>query len=236
LLSLFGDQRACEQLFDELTSELAWRKKELVFLRALVEQHGDSSPIARAGIVLLYAHLNGAIKACITLYLKFLDHRLAGSRLSDLAPGIAGLALCTQFANRLPEKPHEVRALEYWRLFAEMADWDPNQPIKGVHMTRMFNTLRMGEGDLRLVARQIGIANIQGWDGEPLDDYIQRKWKVIDERLIRERHRIAHGGDDQISVDHYSDAERIVLELVDRFVMAIVEAARKELYLSGAKI
>jgi hypothetical protein len=65
-----------EQLFDFLSSEIIWRKKELSALRSLINLRGSSydkqNSLIRGGITVLYAHWEGFIKAASTAYLNFI--------------------------------------------------------------------------------------------------------------------------------------------------------------------
>ena len=69
--------RTLEQLYDFLSGELAWRTKELVTLKALVEQTSPSRErrrvLLRAGVALLYAHWEGFVKRAGSAYLEFVD-------------------------------------------------------------------------------------------------------------------------------------------------------------------
>lgn len=68
--------RTQEELYDQLSSELIWRKRELGAIKSLARKRSFSDrkrkAIIRSGITVLYAHWEGYIKAASSAYLEFL--------------------------------------------------------------------------------------------------------------------------------------------------------------------
>src|SRR5229473_3553693 len=91
--------RTVEQLFDQLSDELAWRKKELATLKSLVEHRTLSNErrtvLLRAGVALLYAHWEGFVKAASRAYLEFVSFQRL--RHQDLAPNFLALSASKLF-------------------------------------------------------------------------------------------------------------------------------------------
>lgn len=90
--------RTSAQLSDFLSDEIIWRKKELATLRRLVDSAKslieNRNPLIRSGIMLLYAHWEGFVKAAASAYLEF----VAMQRLSyeELTPNFIALGMKRQ--------------------------------------------------------------------------------------------------------------------------------------------
>ena len=84
--------RTAIQLEEELERELAWRKKELITFKLLIDaglKH-QADALRRAGVALLYAHWEGLIKNAGTVYVDFvanqrMTHRQLGANFLALA-------------------------------------------------------------------------------------------------------------------------------------------------------
>ena len=67
--------RTTEQLSDKLSTDLAWRKKELSEVKSLVETRKVSpqrhNALIRSGICILYAHWEGFVKLASNSYLEY---------------------------------------------------------------------------------------------------------------------------------------------------------------------
>src|SRR5271156_2248222 len=118
--------RTLNNLSDALADDLAWRKKELSSLRALIEdagtRHDRASTLLRSGVALLYAHWEGFVRAGSRSY-QFVAfqrlplNRLAANFLALSARKVfqearaatkisAHLALVKFFLNELAERSH----------------------------------------------------------------------------------------------------------------------------------
>jgi len=79
--------RRLEELNDQLSSELAWRKKELSVIKSLIDTGSFSTSkktaLLRSGVTILYAHWEGFIKQAASIYLEFVSmQRLPYDKLS----------------------------------------------------------------------------------------------------------------------------------------------------------
>ncbi|WP_449337798.1 MAE_28990/MAE_18760 family HEPN-like nuclease [Streptomyces griseus] len=85
--------RTTEHLYDFISADLGWRRKELSVFKGQVEkaEAGVRPALLRASIALLYAHWEGFVKNCAHAYLCY----LASLRLSylQLRPELAALAM-----------------------------------------------------------------------------------------------------------------------------------------------
>jgi hypothetical protein len=80
--------RSLEKLSDSLAADLAWRKKELSDLKALIEIRSFSPSkhraLLRSGVTILYAHWEGFVKKAASSYLEFVSvQRLPYKELSS---------------------------------------------------------------------------------------------------------------------------------------------------------
>ena len=82
-----------------LSTDLAWRKKELSLLKGLIETKSfDKSKrnvLIRSGITLLYAHWEGYIKCAASAYLEFVSNvaRRENLKYRDLAYNFIAIAM-----------------------------------------------------------------------------------------------------------------------------------------------
>lgn len=68
--------KTIEKLEDLLMQDLAWRKKEMVSLKILVDKDEVNEPILlRAGIALLCAHFEGFIKRASNCYIGYVSEQ-----------------------------------------------------------------------------------------------------------------------------------------------------------------
>ena len=85
--------RTLNDLQDVIDAEMAWRKRELSAVRSnIVEARSFAKDTAiRAGIALLYAHWEGAIKNIATYYLEYVA--MLGLPYGQLKPNFLAITL-----------------------------------------------------------------------------------------------------------------------------------------------
>ena len=91
--------RTISQLSDQLSAEIAWRKKELIYIKTLTEKKSNSSvqsALLRSGTTILYAHWEGFIKNAATSYVEFVARQ--NLTYSELSPNFLALAVKKQLA------------------------------------------------------------------------------------------------------------------------------------------
>src|SRR5260221_8049378 len=85
-------------LFTKIDDDLAWRKRELSAFRQVFEaSHANptrESTLIRAGIALLYAHWEGFVKKCGTLFIDYVANQ--GKKGSELQPNFIAIKLKKQ--------------------------------------------------------------------------------------------------------------------------------------------
>lgn len=171
--------RTLEKFVDALDTEMAWRKKELIEIKRLVDSrkgsHGESTFI-RSGVAILYAHWEGFIKAAGTAYLNYVAmQRLKYEELSDNL-----IALCMK--SQLNLAGHTNKATIYSevaKFFLTRLSDQSTIPWESAIETKA----NLKSDVLREVVCTLGI------------DYkhYETKEKLLDEKLLKRRNEIAHG-------------------------------------------
>ncbi|NJR22569.1 MAG: hypothetical protein HC786_10600 [Richelia sp. CSU_2_1] len=87
--------RTAEQLSDRLSSDLAWRKKELSEIKSSIEARNVSDQrhklLVRSGVCILYAHWEGFVKLAANSYVEYV--RLKKLTYRELATNFLALAM-----------------------------------------------------------------------------------------------------------------------------------------------
>jgi hypothetical protein len=209
--------RTPEQLSDFLSSEIAWRKKELTALRSLVESAkstGKRKTFIRGGIALLYANWEGFVKQAASGYLEF----VAMQRLqyADVTANFIALAV--------KAKLEAARQTNKAAVFNEVAEFFLTGlsgrcqfPYKGVIKTKA----NLSSEVFRDI---VCILNL---------DYslYETKEKFIDQKLLKQRNRIAHGKYLLVDCDEYLEVHREVISLLNLFRNQIDNAVLMQAYL-----
>ena len=199
--------RTIDQLIEKIAEELVWRRKELVELRALVQESTNglrSRVVIRAAIALLYAHWEGFVKKVSAYYLEYVaSHRLL---YKDLAPNFVALILKAKFAELAVSKK-----ISGGNLLADFMctslDKRANLPYKNVIDTQSNLSSKV----LLDILCALGLDDAQ----------FSTRLNFIDANLVNPRNHIAHGEDFFLSVDEY-------LQLHDD-VNALIEVFRNEI-------
>jgi hypothetical protein len=198
--------RTQEDLYDRLSSELAWRKRELGAIKSLVRSRSFSDrkqkAVIRSGITVLYAHWEGYVRAASSAYLEFVRARRL--RYEQLAINFVALGSKKEIYKRAAsKKPRE------WNMVAEFF-------LDGMSsrcsLPKSLDTgANLNSSILRDVVSALGLNY----------DLFSSSEKLIDERLVRNRNSIAHG-------DHLVIEKSSFIELLDR-VISLMEVFRNEI-------
>jgi len=213
--------RTTEDLSDAITGELAWRRRELSdIVLAIDGSVGLARQLhLRAGIALLYAHWEGYIRACASFFAEFLDaQRLETGRLKAnfvaMASVFKGKLAAVADSNKIRFRIELVREL---RLSENaQAKFSPRM-IPSAESNLSFRVL--GEFLLAL-----------GLDPNP---YTLKK-NLIDEHLVADRNRIAHGQYLAVDVQRFKHLHGEILALMELFGTQITNSAAKGDYLLQA--
>jgi hypothetical protein len=209
--------RTQEGLYDELSSDLIWRKKEISTFKTLVSRATPDrrSPLLRAGLSLVYAHWEGFVKVAGNSYLEFLHYKRL--KYVELAPNF--VALATRGILRKAGASNKIAVhLEVVRFLLTRVNETSHIPYVGGVDT--------GSNLSSEVLKEITI--VLGLDYSPFES----KARMIDERLLRSRNSIAHGEYlevDEASFDEISDE---VIGMLEAFRAQIDNAVALKLYRS----
>jgi len=207
--------RTLEQLQQHLDDELAWRKKELAVIKALVTARSSSAEIInchiRGGIALIYAHWEGFIKAAGSAYLTY----IASQRLTylDLTNNFVAIAA----KNLLSEAGLSNKVVIYTKVTEFFTSGLANRCNLPMDVETRSN---LSSEVLKEIAYTLGL------------DYTEyaTKAKLIDETLLRSRNEVAHGKHLLMDVEEFVDLHRTVINLIDLFSNQISNAASTKAY------
>lgn len=208
--------RAREQLSQFLEDCLAWRKRELTTLKLTVSksrQH-ERAIFLRAAICLLYAHWEGVIKEAATAYISYVATR--GLRYRDLSPNFVALGL-------------------------QSAIKQAGQSDSPVFHTELAVKMIAGQSDNARIDWQNAVNARSNLDSKTLTEILclvgvndtayRSKKSIIDERLIGNRNRVAHGEQHLgIQPDDYDGLHGDIIQLIERFRDDVENAAATEMY------
>lgn len=209
--------RTHENLYDALTNEIAWRKKELFDFKALVETTGFTSSkhraLLRAGIPLLYAHWEGFIKAGANFYLQYVSmQRLPHNELTSNF-----IAMCIKSELHDFQQSNKISS----QLF--LVDFFMNDLAKQSSMP--FRNMVHTESNLSSTVFHNIVLSL-GLDYS----FYETKEVLIDEKLLNSRNHIAHGNFLLVSDSEYSEIHEKILEMMEDFRNQIDNSALTKAY------
>jgi hypothetical protein len=195
--------RTLTQLQEAMSREFAWRKKELHGVKSLVDANQwthNRDLYVRAAVTLLYAHWEGFIKQIGGMYLEFVARsKLINNNLQD-----------------------NFLALSIGKIVREAANSRKIQPC--LDLVEFFRTKTGNRSEIYWKA---GINTKSNLNSEVLRDVItslglnyasfETKEKLLDEQLLANRNRIAHGHHSLVSVDEYIDLHGEILGMMQDF-------------------
>lgn len=211
------------KLEEKINEELAWRKKELTSIKMDVSSSEESekseqSKAIRVGIIMLYAHWEGAIKSIAEFYLKY----VSGLRLRYCELKYNFLAITMK--NDINKFRETKKATIHNRVIEDI------YLKKGEESRIPCNNIIKTDSNLKMEVFT-EIAATLGIDDTP---YTLKKM-IIDHRLLGNRNKIAHGEkfetlDGISTISDYLELHEFVLGLIDKFANNIKDAAKNEDY------
>ena len=210
-------------LEEKIDNELAWRKKELTSIKVDVEsseikEKSEQSRAIRSGIAMLYAHWEGAIKSIAEFYLIYVSG--LNLKYGELKNNFLAIAI----KNSLNEFEDTKKATIHNKLIDNV--YSKKNEISQIPCKNIIKTDSNLKMDIfKEIAATIGI------DDNP---YMLKKM-LIDQRLLGNRNKIAHGERletlDVISnPSDYIELHKTIIELIDKFAQNIKDAAQNEDY------
>lgn len=211
------------KLEDKISSELFWRKKELSSLKFDIEKSQTESVdkqnrFIRMAIAMLYAHWEGAIKALAEYYLNYVSNqRLCYGELKENFLALALKQEIVLFGESKKASVHN----KFVKSILSKQEEQSNIPCKNVIST---------ESNLKMDVFNEIVALLA------LDSSEYELKKIfIDEKLLANRNRIAHGErfealEGVTTVPEYLELHKEVLALIDKFSEDIKKAATNQAF------
>ncbi|WP_241303283.1 MAE_28990/MAE_18760 family HEPN-like nuclease [Burkholderia stabilis] len=214
--------RTVEEFQAKIARELAWRKREITGLRLSARRSdGGRSYLFRAGLVLLCAHWEGFLRKSIEIYF---DHVFSQKlRIRELTPNFVAASFFAD-VQRAGKTDYPGSPETHGKL--------ANRILKGLdeictHST--WDAKTEGNPGTDVLTRLLSSAGIHPQLG--LDAATWSTTKIfIDEQVVRDRHRVAHGEGFRLSrIEFLERSERILL-LLDRISNEFINAAENKAY------
>jgi hypothetical protein len=203
--------RTAEQLSDKLSTDLAWRKKELSEIKSLVEAKNVSDQrhkaLLRSGVCILYSHWEGYVKLAANSYLEYVrSKRLTYKELSSNFLALA-----------MKEKLKEAK--------------ETNKPSLYIPVCDFF----LSELNQRCILPKDAISTASNLSSEILKEITDilgidfslysTKSVLIDTKLLKTRNEIAHGNYSVFDKGEYIELHLEVIGMLDIFRNQIENAA-----------
>jgi len=204
--------RTLEELSDCLTSDLAWRKKELSLLLSAARSNkggmAHREAMIRSAITVLYAHWEGFIKLAATSYLDFVSRRRL--RYEELQDSLCLLAIRSEF--RLAAGSDKFsRLMAIANFFLNRQKETSNLPVDTAISTRSnLSSIVLKE-----------LVSILSLDYDPYET----KEKLIDRSLLYYRNNIAHGRELYPSLELLEELYSEIIGLMNLFKNQLENAA-----------
>lgn len=210
--------RTVNELQDAIDSEMAWRKHELSAVRSNVSsaRHFAKDTAIRAGITLLYAHWEGAIKNIATYYLEYVA--ALGLPYGQLKPNFLAVALRYDLKS-FEESSKTTLHTNIVNDIINSRTVKSKIPVEGIIKT---NSNLNSEIFIEIMAT-IGLE---------CTDY-ESSYKLIDTVLLQKRNMIAHGERlEALDLDEtrYYEIHDKILGLIQGFANQVLNAAILEQY------
>lgn len=213
--------RTLTHLNQRLSEEIAWRKKELIYINSLVQKEKPPIPIdtlIRSGITMLYAHWEGFVKSASIAYVEFVMRQNLNH--DNLSTNFVAMAIRDKIVN-WKEGDQTTIYLEVAELLMERASekclvqWEKAISTKSNLKSIVF----------RDIVRSLGLS---------YDPLYESRENLIDAVLVHYRNNIAHGSGKDLLIDkvEYGELHKKIIEIMDLFLNQIENAAVLKQYLS----
>ncbi len=210
--------RSIDELEDLVSSEYAWRRKELTNLRgiALSAKKSTSNNLLRSLIPILYAHWEGFVKQVSIAKLTYLVSK--GIKYKDLNESFLAYAAFEAFAGQIPAKRFEA--------ISKIAKGDIglDAPMKLNPEKYIDTKSNLNSEVLKEISLKVGI------------DYaiFELKENMIDERFLGLRNKICHGEIVIVTKIEFDNLYAEVICLIDLFKNLILNSVHTKSYLKEA--
>lgn len=212
--------RTLEKLCDALNHETAWRIAELqIILDNIQNSKGPRQEVAlKAGVALLYAHWEGAIKQLASLYLEYVSFQRVGC--NELKINF--------LASIWKEELHKIASEKSFS--SNLQKLEDLLKKKECNSRMIIPTTVNTKSNLKSsifqdITAQVGIS----------DSNFSTYYKLIDNTLVETRNCVAHGEKlYNIDVDRYQDLHKTIIILIRTFSDLLSNEAATKSYKSSA--
>jgi hypothetical protein len=212
--------RSIGEFESALDREYSWRKREITTLRFNLKdaRHHQKEVFFRSGVVLLYAHWEGLVKFGAKSYIKYINYH--GAKYESMKPCFLFFAIKTKLDNSgkvnlqnysIFEKAHQLFTLP----ISDKFNVDPDTCISTRENQNLTST------EFKALVGKLGLPY--------LPEYELRE-KLIDDKLMFYRNRIAHGEslkgdvtDPDGTFDLLADEILLLLEILRNQLSASIE-------------
>ncbi len=213
--------RTLNDLQDTIDDEMAWRKRELSAIRENVASARNSAKdtAIRAGIALLYAHWEGAIKNIATSYLEYVA--MLGLPYGELKPNF--LAISMKYDMKTFRESNKTTV--HTKIVSEVInrhDIKSTIPVDGIIKTKSNLNSEVF----------IEIMATIGLDSSAYES----SYKLIDSILLAKRNKLAHGERiESLDLDEtrYYEIHEKIRNLIVQFATQVSNAACLKQYLKN---
>ena len=212
--------RTTEDLNNILSSDLAWRKKELSEVKALVETKSISNQrhkaLIRSGVCILYAHWEGFVKLAANSYLEYVS--LKKLTYQELSNNFLALAMKKKFK--------DVKETNKSSLYIPICNFFVSELNQRCSLPK--DTISTGSNLSSEILKEI--ADILGIDFS----LYSTKSVLIDTKLLKTRNEIAHGNYLIFDRDEYIELHIEIIEMLDMFRNQIENAAIEKKFMRNS--
>jgi hypothetical protein len=202
--------RTVEALDQEIDAEISWRKQELTTALKLVQQASGPAQKAnlRSGVLILYAHWEGWVKAVAQLYIRYVNTK-----------SISYEALSEAFlGNALKTKMTAVEEATKPMVHNKFATFIRSELSKGATLSEdlVRTESNLSSNVLFDILDRLGL--------ERRPQYLLRA-NMIDIDLVHRRNTIAHGQYLDLTLDDFKTLRADTMELLELFTDDVRNAA-----------
>jgi hypothetical protein len=210
--------RTVNDLDDFISAEIAWRKQELTTALTVIQSSKGNAQTAnlRAGVVLLYAHWEGWIKAVGHLYIRYVNSQ--GYTYDKLSQAFLGNALKTRMAaisEATTPLVHNSFALFIQEGLGKRA---------AVSESLIRTEGNLSSSVLLDIVDRLGLTRRELYDSRA---------PMIDHELVNRRNTIAHGQYLELELPEFVALRADTLELLELFTDEVRNAASQGLHLAA---
>ena len=209
--------RSLENLNQRLDEDFIWRKKELAALKSLIENRSFSpnkqNAVLRSGVAILYAHWEGYIKTAASSYLEFVSRQKL--TYEELAINFVAIAMKTELDKAQSTNKSTIHT-EVIAFILTQSNQRSSIPYKEIVSTNS----NLSSTVLQEITCLLGL------------DYssYKSKDKIIDEKLLDRRNKIAHGEYLSLDREEYQELQEKILAMMEDFRTQVENNASQRLF------